>query len=87
MYIYSPILDLTTLLLRVVPIDRTSARALSVFAEFNHAHYVPLGTTRCSIFQILIHNEAGEEMKFTFGKVVVSLHFLPIFDNIRGMMV
>lgn len=81
MYIYSPIVDpakvgdTTAPGLHVIPADHTLVRALSLFAEFKRAHYVPLCTTRCNFICILIHNEAGAKMKFTSGRFVVMLIF------------
>lgn len=91
MFIYSPIVDATTVgdvaapLLNVVPVDHrpsytgTTCNYMHLFAEVKRTHYVSLCTTKCNTTRILFYNETGEKMKFTSGRVVVTL--LPyIFD-------
>lgn len=65
--------DVLVPLLRTVPIlDRTTT---SVFRIYDKPHYVPLSRFSFDTIEILLANDKGTSLPFTFGTSVLTLHF------------
>lgn len=91
LYVYSPIVESTIVgdvnapLLRVLPLNRAKTRGDGTHSEFIHTHYIPLQDKNCTIIRIAIYNEIGTIIKFSSGRVVVTLHFRPIIEGRNGI--
>lgn len=81
MYIYSPIVqsqfvgDTLAPLLRVIPLDEGEEFGQHVNHQFNNIYYLPLVTSFLDDIEVYIKDEAGDDMHFEIGRVVVVLHF------------
>ena len=84
-YIYSSLVDNTFVgnnlvpLLRTIPIQPGEHGKL-VHREYILPHYLPLATGDLSVIEILLCDEAGNNVRFETGHVIVKLHFKRMLD-------
>lgn len=79
LYVYSDLAaprfvgDVLAPLLRVVPIDSTK-RFSDQYVDFTNIQYIPIANFSSDLINVLIRQDNGEEVPFTSGKVVLTVH-------------
>jgi hypothetical protein len=83
LYVYSnviefrPVEEISTQLLRVVPIEKGS-RFIDAHVKFSNVQYMLLPNIVTDLIDVLIRTDSGDPVPFTRGKVVLMVHFRPV---------
>jgi hypothetical protein len=86
LYVYSkivearPVGDVMAPLLRVVPV-KADERFANTYIEFTNVHYLPVPNTSTNLIEVLIRRDNGEEIPFSSGKVILTVHFRRVRDK------
>ena len=84
LYLYSDICrsrivsNTTAPLLRAVAVPKEVEHGERAVVSFNHPEYVQVDGGEYDLIHIKIRNALGDIVNFTFGEVVITLHFRPV---------